>query len=180
MTICNTGFLATGGSGTAFSAIFHASRKKPHVFVLETRPLLQGARLTMWELEKASISATLICDSAAATIMKTHKIDSIFVGADRIARNGDTANKIGTLQLAILASHFAIPFYVCAPSSTFDNDVNTGKQIPIEQRPAQEISRRFQAFNPAFDVTPAKLIAGFITERGIFKKPADFIPRAHL
>ncbi len=172
ITICNTGFLATGGCGTAFSVIFKSRTKKPHIYVLETRPLLQGARLTMWELQEASIRSTLICDSAAAHLMQRKKINLILTGADRIALNGDTANKIGTLALAITAKEFRIPFYVCAPASTFDQKIKSGLQIPIEERSPTEINGRFRSLNPAFDVTPNKYITAFITNKGVINPSA--------
>lgn len=170
LTICNTGALATGGIGTAFAVI---ARSKAELFACETRPLCQGARLTMWEAEKWRLKATLIVDGAVASVLKSKKIDLAISGADRIAANGDAANKIGTHGLAILAREFGVPFYVAAPSSTFDLTKRTGADIPIEERAPSEISARFPAWNPAFDVTPARFISGFITERGILK-PKDF------
>ncbi|MBI2901730.1 MAG: S-methyl-5-thioribose-1-phosphate isomerase [Planctomycetes bacterium] len=169
LTICNTGTLATGGIGTAFAVCL---RSRAKVWACETRPLCQGARLTMWEAEKNGLDATLVVDGAAAAAMRAKRIDLVVVGADRIAANGDTANKIGTLGLAVLARDFRIPFYVAAPSSTFDSSKRTGTEIPIEERSPAEVSTRFPAWNPAFDVTPAKYITGFITERGIFQ-PRD-------
>lgn len=166
LTICNTGTLATGGIGTAFGVCL---RSKAKIYACETRPLSQGARLTMWEAEKCGLDAELIVDGAAATTMKNKEIDLVVTGADRIARNGDTANKIGTLGLAIAAKEFRIPFYVAAPSSTIDPACRKGSNIPIEERDPAEISARFPAWNPAFDVTPAKLITGIITEKGIFR-----------
>ena len=182
LTHCNTGALATGGQGTALGVVYELSRRgcKVEVYADETRPLLQGARLTAWELQKAGIPVTVQCDNMAAALMATQKVDAVIVGADRIAANGDTANKIGTLGLAILAKHFGIPFYVAAPYSTFDPSIPTGKQIPIEQRHADEVlrfrecqsaPRNVQAWNPAFDVTPAELIGAFITDRGIIRPP---------
>ncbi len=171
LTICNTGALATGGIGTAFGV---ALRSKAELFACETRPLSQGARLTMWEAKKWKLKAQLIVDGAAATTMQNKGIDLVVTGADRIARNGDTANKVGTLGLALAAREFKIPFYIAAPSTTFDPSCRTGKEIPIEERDSTEISPHFPAFNPAFDVTPAKLITGFITEKGIF--PAGKVP----
>ncbi len=165
LTICNSGALATGGIGTAFGV---ALRSRAKLFACETRPLSQGARLTMWEAEKWKMDAELIVDGAAATTMKNKEIDMVVTGADRIARNGDSANKIGTLGLAIAAKEFRIPFYIAAPSSTIDPDCKTGSGIPIEERDPAEITKRFAAYNPAFDVTPAKLIKGIITEKGIF------------
>jgi methylthioribose-1-phosphate isomerase len=180
MTICNAGRLAAPGLGTALAAIYTARNqgKAVEVFVPETRPLLQGARLTAFELSRAGIRCTVLTDSMVATVMP--QIDLILVGADRIARNGDTANKIGTYQMALIAEHFRKRFYVAAPSSTFDVSVATGKEIPIEYRDPQELTfwRGTQAapaqvrfHNPAFDVTPHGLIAGIITDQGILKPP---------
>jgi methylthioribose-1-phosphate isomerase len=178
ITICNTGSLATGGTGTAFSVIYHSRNKRPFVYVLETRPYLQGARLTMYELKKARIDSCLICDSAAAFVMKREKIDLVITGADRIARNGDTANKIGTFMLASLAKRFRIPFYVAAPYSTFDASIPTGADIPVEARPHNEIidpiglkGFDIKTLNIAFDITPASHITAFITDKGIIKSP---------
>lgn len=181
-THCHTGSLATAGGGTALGTILMAARtgKKPRVFVGETRPLLQGGRLTYYELAQAGVDATLVVDSAAAISMQRKKIDLVIVGADRIARNGDTANKIGTYGLAILAAHHRIPFYVAAPRSTFDFSLATGADIPIEERSAEEVASFGQtrvaleganAFNPAFDVTPNHLITAFVTEYGILRPP---------
>ena len=178
LTHCNTGALATGGDGTALAVIFELARrgKRPHVWVDETRPLLQGARLTMWELQQRGIDATLICDSAAAQVMREGRVQAVITGADRIAANGDTANKIGTFSVATLANVFKIPFYVAAPATTFDLNIELGADIPIEQRAAEEITNGFGAqtaptgttvYNPAFDVTPAELISAIITDRGI-------------
>ncbi|MCI0335197.1 MAG: S-methyl-5-thioribose-1-phosphate isomerase [Planctomycetes bacterium] len=178
LTHCNTGALATGGEGTALAVVFELARrgKHPHVWAGETRPLLQGARLTMWELQQRDIDATLICDSVAAQVMREGRIDAVITGADRIAANGDTANKIGTLGVAALAKVFGIPFYVAAPVTTFDLSIKTGADIPIEQRAAAEITEGFglqtapqnaHVYNPAFDVTPAELISAIITDRGI-------------
>ena len=179
---CNAGGLATSGYGTALAILYtaHGAGKKLRVFVTETRPLLQGSRLTMWELTQAGIPATLVCDSAAGMLMRTEKIKAVMVGADRIARNGDTANKIGTYSLALLARHHGIPFYVAAPSSTFDFSIPDGVHIPIEERPAGEIVASFgcrtapkgvRVYNPAFDITPHPWITSFITERGVLKPP---------
>jgi len=188
LTHCNTGPLATAGDGTALGAIIAAQRagKKPHVFVDETRPLLQGSRLTYYELTQAGVDATLIVDAAAAITIQRKKDQHIIVGADRIARNGDTANKIGTYAVAIAAAHHGIPFYVAAPRSTFDFSLATGNEIPIEERAPEEVGAfgdarvaqlDAQAYNPAFDVTPGNLITAFITEYGIVKPPyADAIP----
>ena len=180
LTHCNTGALATGGEGTALAVVFELARrgKHPHVWVDETRPLLQGARLTMWELQERGIAATLICDSAAAQVMREGHIEAVITGADHIAANGDTANKIGTFSVATLAKVFGIPFYVAAPATTFDQEIATGDEIPIEQRAAEEITEGFgsrtaplsaRVYNPAFDVTPAKLITAIITDGGVIK-----------
>jgi methylthioribose-1-phosphate isomerase len=182
LTHCNTGPLATAGGGTALGVILTAQRagKKPHVFVDETRPLLQGARLNSLELARAGVDAVLIVDSAAAITMRQRGVDLVIVGADRIASNGDTANKIGTYGLAILAAHHGIPFYVAAPRSTFDFRVANGAAIPIEERPNDEVVSFGGArvapsdavvYNPAFDVTPAHLITAFVTEYGIVRPP---------
>ena len=172
LTHCNAGALATGGCGTALAPIYTAWQAgcALHVFSDETRPLLQGSRLTAWELTAAGIPVTTICDSMAAQVMREGKIQLVIVGADRVAANGDTANKIGTYQLAIAARYHRIPFYVALPESTIDRTIPTGDAIPIEQRPADEIAHCPGAaiYNPAFDVTPHKLITGFITENGIF------------
>lgn len=173
LTHCNAGALATGGIGTATAPMYmaHEAGRKFRVYCDETRPLLQGARLTAWELAQAGLDVTLLCDNMAATIMRDRKVDLVITGADRIAANGDSANKIGTYNVAVLAEHFGIPFYIAAPSSTFDLECATGQQIPIEQREASELAGPpgAQVYNPAFDVTPAELIAGIITERGIIK-----------
>lgn len=185
LTHCNTGALATGGIGTALGVIVTAvkdQKKAIKVFVDETRPLLQGARLTAWELVEENIDATLICDSMAAVLMQKKAIDLVIVGADRIARNGDTANKIGTFNLAVLAEKHRVPFYVAAPISTCDFDLATGAQIQIEERAAEEITEiggmrlapeEIKVFNPAFDVTPAELITGIITELGVITAPFE-------
>ncbi len=178
LTHCNTGGLATAAYGTALSVIFTAYEqgKSIHVFCDETRPLMQGARLTSWELLQAGIPATLICDSMAAQVMKEGKINMVIVGADRIAANGDSANKIGTYGLSVLAHAHKIPFYVAAPSSTFDLSIEDGSGIPIEQRNPKEITEPFgkqvaptgvSVYNPAFDVSPAHLITGIITEKSL-------------
>lgn len=182
LTHCNAGALATGGMGTALAAMFaaHEKGKKVSVIADETRPLLQGARLTTWELMKAGIDVTLICDNMAAQVMREGKVDLVITGADRVAANGDAANKIGTYGVALLAKAHNIPFYVSAPSSTFDLSVATGAEIPIEQRKAEEITEGFgkrtapkkvKVYSPAFDVTPARLIKALITEKGIIRKP---------
>ncbi|MBC5816484.1 MAG: S-methyl-5-thioribose-1-phosphate isomerase [Candidatus Eremiobacteraeota bacterium] len=182
ITHCNTGPIATAGGGSALGAIIAADRagKRVSVYVNETRPLLQGARLTIYELHRAGIEATLMVDSAAAIAMQRQKIDLIILGADRIARNGDTANKIGTYGLAILAAHHGIPFYVAAPRSTFDFHMNSGAGIPIEERHATEVrefagaasaGEKTPVYNPAFDVTPGHLITAIVTEYGIVRPP---------
>jgi len=177
LTHCNTGPIATAGEGTALGTIIAAQRagKNLHVFVDETRPLLQGARLTMVELREAGVPATLIVDGAAAITMARNAIAAVVVGADRITRNGDTANKIGTYGLAIVAAHHGVPFYVAAPRSTFDFTLESGDAIPIEERSPDEvrISPEDAVYNPAFDVTPGRLIAGFITEYGVLSPPYD-------
>lgn len=178
LTHCNTGVLATGGIGTALGIVYTAAEqgKTIRVFADETRPLLQGARLTTWELQQAGIDVTLICDSVAAVLMKQKKIDLVLVGADRIAANGDTANKIGTYALALMAAAHQVPFYVAAPMSTFDSATLSGTDIVIEQRPAEEVTEGFgkrtappglAVYSPAFDITPAGLISGFVTDQGI-------------
>lgn len=167
ITICNTGTLATGGIGTAFGVLRRA--RPSAVYALETRPLNQGARLTLWEAEKAGLKAFLVVDGAAAAAIREKGVKAAVVGADRIARNGDTANKIGTFGLALACRALGIPFYVAAPTSTFDLRLRSGSEIPIEERAASEVSTRFPAWNPAFDVTPARYITGLITERGIVK-----------
>jgi len=183
LTHCNTGGLATSEYGTALATILtaHASGKKIHVFADETRPLLQGARLTMWELQQHQVPCTLICDSMAAQVMREGRVQAVIVGADRITARGDTANKIGTYGLAITARYHGIPFYVAAPTSTFDMSLVDGAHIPIEQRRATEITEAFgrrtapagvDAYNPAFDVTPSELISAIVTERGILH-PVD-------
>ncbi|MBV8643364.1 MAG: S-methyl-5-thioribose-1-phosphate isomerase [Candidatus Eremiobacteraeota bacterium] len=175
LTHCNTGPIATGGDGTALGCFVAAHRagKQLHVFVDETRPLLQGARLTMFELREAGMPCTLIVDSAAAITMQRKAVRAVVVGADRIARNGDTANKIGTYGVAIAAAHHGIPFYVAAPRSTFDFALASGDLIPIEERAADEvrIAHDDPVFNPAFDVTPGRLITGIITEYGVLAPP---------
>jgi methylthioribose-1-phosphate isomerase len=180
LTHCNAGGLATADYGTALAVFFaaHESGKRLHVFADETRPLLQGARLTAWELSRRGIEATLICDSMAAQVMREGRVKAVVVGADRIAANGDTANKIGTYSVAVLAAAHDIPFYVAAPASTFDRALPTGEGIPIEQRDPREITHGFgrqtapegvHVYNPAFDVTPARLIQAIICERGVIQ-----------
>jgi methylthioribose-1-phosphate isomerase len=169
LTHCNAGGLATGGYGSAVGALRAAWERGvlAHVWVDETRPLLQGSRLTAWELESAGIPHAVIADSAAASLMAAGEVDCVVTGADRIAANGDTANKIGTYSLAVLAAHHELPFYVVAPSSTVDADTPTGAEIPIEERSGAELTTRFAARNPAFDVTPAELITAIVTEHGV-------------
>jgi methylthioribose-1-phosphate isomerase len=173
LTHCNAGGLATGGYGTAVGALRAAWEHGllAHVLVDETRPLLQGARLTAWELEEAGIPHTVIADSAAGLMMARGEVDAVLTGADRIAANGDTANKIGTYTLAVLAAHHGIPLYVVAPSSTVDLSTPTGAEIPIEERAGEEVTARFRARNPAFDVTPAELVAAIVTEHGVHRAP---------
>jgi methylthioribose-1-phosphate isomerase len=173
LTHCNAGGLATGGYGSAVGALLSAWEQGllAHVWVDETRPLLQGARLTAWELETAAIPHTVIADSAAASLMGSGEVDAVLTGADRIAANGDTANKIGTYSLAVLARHHELPFYVVAPSSTVDHRTARGDDIPIEHREPSEISDRFPARNPAFDVTPGDLITAIVTEHGVHRAP---------
>ena len=183
LTICNAGILATIDYGTALGVMYRAAKegKRIKVFACETRPMLQGARLTTWELKKSGIDVTLICDSMAATLMRQGKIHKVITGADRIALNGDAANKIGTYNLAVLAHHHNVPFYIAAPNSTFDLSLDSGKDIPIEERNTKEVTELFfkkpiaargvKVFNPAFDVTPHNLISAFITDKGIIKPP---------
>ncbi len=173
LTHCNTGALATGGVGTALGALREAWFRGLllHVFVDETRPLLQGARLTAWELEAAGIPHTVIADSAAGALLAAGEVDCVFVGADRIAANGDTANKVGTYPLAVLAGRHEVPFYVVAPSSSVDLRIASGSEIPIEERDPAEVSPRFEAWNPAFDLTPAELISAIVTEHGVHRAP---------
>ena len=185
LTHCNAGALATAGYGTALGVIYAAaeSGKRLRVFACETRPLLQGARLTAWELQRSGIDVTLICDSMAAELMRQGRIGAVIVGADRIARNGDVANKIGTYALAVAAAAHAVPFYVAAPSSTFDLSIASGREIPIEQRDPREVTHGFgrqtapegiAVYNPAFDVTPAALVTAVICERGVIKPVAEW------
>jgi methylthioribose-1-phosphate isomerase len=195
LTHCNAGSLATSEYGTALAPMYaaHEVGRRFQVFADETRPLLQGSRLTAWELHEAGIDVTVICDSMSAWLMSQGKIDLVLTGADRIAANGDTANKIGTYALATLAKAHEVPFYVAAPSSTFDRSIPDGKAIPIEHRGEDEVACGFgqrtvpkgvACYNPAFDVTPARLITGFITERGIIRPgtpvelPENFGPQA--
>ncbi len=183
LTICNTGRIATGGLGTALGIFYKAHEMgfPIEVFACETRPLLQGGRLTAWELKKFGVPCTILVDSAAGALMQSGKVDAVFVGADRIARNGDTANKIGSYSLAVLAHHHGIPFYVVAPYTTVDASCKDGSQIEIEQRPMDEVRgvqgsfgsvfwapEDIPAYNPAFDVTPSSLITGIILDTGYF------------
>ena len=182
LTHCNAGALATGGMGTALAPMYvaHDQGKRIAVFADETRPLLQGARLTTWELMQAGIDVTLIADNMAASVMQAGKIDAVIVGSDRIAANGDVCNKIGTYGVAVLAKHHGIPFFVVAPRSTVDRKVATGAEIPIEERPDYEVTEGFgkrtapegvQVFAPAFDVTPAAQVTAIVTEAGIIEAP---------
>ena len=188
LTICNTGALATGGIGTALGIIriAHQQGKLAHVYACETRPRLQGLKLTAWELQQEGIPFEVIADSAAGTLMAQGKVDAVIAGADRIAANGDTANKIGTYTLAVLAHYHGVPFYIAAPVSTIDPRTPDGASIPIEYRDPAEITHidglqiaptGAPALNPAFDVTPAALIHAIITERGVFRPPYDFAAR---
>ncbi len=184
MTHCNAGGLATSELGTALSGIYVATEmgKKVSVYSCETRPLLQGARLTSWELMEAGIDVTLICDSMAGHVMRTKGVNMVIVGADRIVRNGDVANKIGTYSLAIVSEKHGVPFYVAAPRSTIDTNIMSGEEIPIEERDPVEVTEGFgkrtapegvKVFNPAFDMTPASLIKGIITDKGILSPPYE-------
>ena len=181
LTHCNAGALATGGIGTALGIIYTASwqGKKISVYADETRPVLQGARLTVWELQQQGIDVTLICDNTAAFVMKNKKIDCVIVGADRVASNGDVANKIGTYNLAVLAHFHKIPFYVAAPSSSFDPAISDGGKIKIEERSPEEVTDSFgkrtapretKVYSPAFDVTPVELVTAYITEKGVERR----------
>jgi methylthioribose-1-phosphate isomerase len=185
LTHCNAGALATGGIGTALAPIYTAaaSGRRVEVLVGETRPLLQGGRLTAWELERAGIPVTVMTDSMVASVMRAGKVDLCIVGADRIAANGDVANKIGTYALAVAARHHQIPFHVAAPTSTFDANTSSGDQIVIEQRAEQEVRdgpfgrvtpAGAAVLNPAFDVTPAQLVTSIVSERGVHRPPFDF------
>ena len=182
LTHCNAGALATGGLGTALAVVYVANQqgKKVKVYADETRPLLQGARLTVWELMEGGVDVTLICDDVAATLLRDRNVDCVIVGADRIASNGDVANKIGTYNLAILAKEHGVPFYVAAPLSTFDFSLEDGKGVPIEERSSEEVAnfagrrtapRGTKVFCPAFDVTPVRYITGIITEFGVARRP---------
>ncbi|MGH7616053.1 MAG: S-methyl-5-thioribose-1-phosphate isomerase [Gemmatimonadaceae bacterium] len=185
LTHCNTGALATAGIGTALAAIYVAAEqgKRVQVYAGETRPLLQGARLTAWELQRAGIPVCVLVDSAAASLMADGEIDMVLVGADRIATNGDAANKIGTYSLAVAAHHHGIPFYIAAPSSTFDPTTRNANGILIEQRAPDEVRRGFgvattppdvSVHNPAFDVTPGSLVSALVSEHGVHRPPYDF------
>ncbi|VGO22032.1 S-methyl-5-thioribose-1-phosphate isomerase [Pontiella sulfatireligans] len=178
LTHCNAGALATGDFGTALSPMYvaHEAGRKFTVYSDETRPLNQGSRLTAWELHQSGVDVVTICDNMAAQVMKEGKIDLVIVGSDRIAANGDAANKIGTYGVAVLAKHHGIPFYVAAPTSTLDASLAHGGLIPIEIRDAAEVgaAEGVRVYNPAFDVTPSELIAGIITENGLHKPPYNF------
>jgi methylthioribose-1-phosphate isomerase len=180
LTHCNAGALATGGYGSALGAVRRGWEDGlvRFVFADETRPLLQGSRLTAWELDRLGIPHAVIADSAAASVMAGGEVDCVVTGADRIAANGDTANKIGTYSLAVLARHHGLPLFVVAPTSTIDPDTPSGDAIPIEERAGAELTGRFAARNPAFDVTPAGLIAAIVTEVGVHRAPyAESLPR---
>ncbi len=185
LTHCNAGGLATVQYGTALAPIYVGAERgmKFHVWSDETRPLLQGSRITAFELAANGINVTVICDNMAATVMSQGKVDAVIVGTDRVAANGDVANKIGTMGVAILARHFGIPFYVAAPTSSIDRSIASGAQIPIEERDAREITNGMgrqtappdaRVYNPAFDVTPADLVSAIITERGVLRPPYQF------
>lgn len=185
LTICNTGSIATAGHGTALGILrtAHYEGKRLFVYACETRPRMQGLKLTAWELQRESIPFKVIADGAAASLMKSAQIDCVIAGADRIAANGDTANKIGTYALAVLARYHDIPFYIAAPTSTIDSSIRSGEQIPIEERASEEITHigstkigpdGCEVFNPAFDVTPGDLITAIVTDEGVFKPPYSF------
>jgi methylthioribose-1-phosphate isomerase len=187
LTHCNAGALATAGYGTALGVVraAHEQGKLALLWVDETRPVMQGSRLTAWECVKDGIPHRLVSDVAAASLMARREVDLVITGADRIAANGDTANKIGTYALAVLARHHGVPFYVAAPFSTIDASLAAGAEIPIEERDASEVRqvagvptapRESPVYNPAFDVTPAELITAIVTERGVFRAPYDFLP----
>jgi methylthioribose-1-phosphate isomerase len=188
LTHCNAGALATGGIGTALAPLYLAAEQGRRIEVLvdETRPLLQGSRLTAWELTRAGIPVTVLTDGMAASLMAAGGVDLCLVGADRIAANGDVANKIGTLGVAVVAHHFGVPFHVAAPTSTLDPATATGADIPIEQRAASEVTAGFgavtapagvQVYNPAFDVTPAALVSAIVTDEGVHRAPYGFSHR---
>jgi methylthioribose-1-phosphate isomerase len=185
LTHCNTGGLATGGVGTALGAVFAAADRgaRVHVFAAETRPLLQGARLTAWECRERGVPVTVLVDGAVSSLLASGRVSCVMVGADRIARNGDAANKIGTLGLAVVARRFGAPFYVVAPTSSIDPSLSDGARIPLEHRGGEEVACvggvRFapegvDAYNPAFDVTPAELVSAIVTEHGVHRPPFDF------
>lgn len=186
LTHCNAGHYAVSRYGTALAPIYlaHSRGMAPRVYVDETRPLMQGARITAFELQKAGVDVTLQCDNMAASLMASGKIDLIFTGCDRVAANGDTANKIGTSALAILASYYHIPFYILGPTSSIDPSAASGADIPVEQRGEDEVTELYfrkriapegvKVYNPAFDITPASLISGIVTEKGVFRYPYDF------
>ena len=179
LTHCNTGGLATGGYGTALGAVRAAweAGLVAHVWVDETRPLLQGARLTAWELETLGIPFSVIVDGAAASLMAAGEVDAVLTGADRIAANGDVANKVGTYGLAVAAAHHGLALYVVAPTSTLDPSTATGQDIPIEERDPAEVTSRFPARNPAFDATPSELVTAIVTELGVHRAPyAESLP----
>jgi methylthioribose-1-phosphate isomerase len=189
LTHCNTGSLACAGYGTALGVVraAHEAGRHPRVWVDETRPVLQGARLTAWELERLGIPHTLIVDGAAASLMAQSQVDAVVVGADRIAANGDVANKVGTYSLAVLAYHHSVPFYVAAPVSTVDLQTPDGSAIPVEQRPASEVytagdrriaPRATPVSNPAFDVTPERLVTAIVTDAGVARPPYDHVLKA--
>ncbi len=191
LTHCNAGGLATADYGTALAVLFAAAERGMQVgaYADETRPLLQGARLTTWELKQAGIPVTLICDNMAAQVMKEGRIDAVVVGADRIAGNGDVANKVGTYGVSVLAAHHGIPFYVAAPVSTFDLSLACGEEIPIEERDPEEVTRwggrttapdGVDVYTPAFDVTPAANVTAIITEKGVIEHPNAQKVRAHV
>ena len=186
LTHCNAGHYAVSRYGTALAPIYlaHSRGLAPRVYADETRPLMQGARITAFELQKAGVDVTLECDSMASSLMASGRVDLVFTGCDRVACNGDTANKIGTSALAILARYYGIPFYILGPTSSIDPQAASGADIPVEQRDGSEVtdlyfSRRtapegVKVYNPAFDVTPAELISGIVTEKGIYRPPYDF------
>jgi methylthioribose-1-phosphate isomerase len=185
LTHCNTGALATGGIGTALALVYaaHDAGRVVHVLASETRPLLQGSRLTAWELSRAGIPVTVLTDGMAASLMRAGEVDVVLVGADRVAANGDVANKIGTYALAVAARHHAVPFYVCAPWSTIDRATASGDDIPVEQRDGDEVRRvagvatappGVAVRNPAFDVTPAALVTAVVTDKGVYRAPYSF------
>lgn len=184
LTHCNAGSLATGGIGTALAPIYEATRqgKRLQVYADETRPLLQGARLTAWELGRGGVDVTLITDNTAGWVMREGRVDMVIVGSDRIARNGDVCNKIGTYSVAVLAREHSVPFFVVAPLSTFDLTLSDGSHIPIEERPSAEVTDPFghriapedcKVYSPAFDVTPARLVSGIVTEVGVIHSPTS-------